>query len=147
MSQNHEGNENVLVVTYDGGMRYAAEIRGHRIETDQPVHGRGEDSAPMPLELLTAALGTCIALYVRQFCLARSIPTEGMRIEVAARPDGPPKRIGRFEVRVVLPEHVPEEYRTMLERVARTCPVHNTLAHAPELEIEIVEALEGALSA
>jgi uncharacterized OsmC-like protein len=145
VSRTHDANETTLVVTHGGGMRYNAEIRGHRIETDQPVYGRGEDAAAMPLELLTASLGTCIALYVRQFCLARSIPTEGMRIEVVARPEGPPKRIGRFDIRVVLPASVPEEYRPMLERVARTCPVHNTLMHAPDFEIEIIEALEPVL--
>lgn len=46
----------LLIATYDGGMRFVAEVRGHRIETDQPEYGKGEDSAPMPLEPIGASL-------------------------------------------------------------------------------------------
>jgi len=60
-----------MVITHEGGVKFAAQIRGHKLIVDQPVGGGGEDSAPMPLELLGAGLGTCVALYVQQFCHAR----------------------------------------------------------------------------
>lgn len=124
-----------MVITHEGGVRFAAQIRQHRLIVDQPERGGGEDSAPMPLELLGASLGTCVALYVQQFCHARNLPYQGMRVEVDPR--GAQGRIGRFDVRVIMPEALPPQYSEMLERVARSCPAHNTLAHGAEVAIEI----------
>jgi putative redox protein len=123
------------VVTHEGGVRFAAQLRRHRLIVDQPQAGGGEDSAPMPLELLGASLGTCVALYVQQFCHARGLPYEGMRVEV--NPWGARGRIGRFDVRVVLPEPLPPQYAQLLERVARSCPAHNTLAHGAEIAVDV----------
>ena len=127
------GSSPVLTATHSGGMRFTAEIRGHRIETDQPVYGGGEDAAAMPLELLSASLGTCVALYVRQFLLSRGLPDEGLRVEVVTEMADKPKRIGGFAVQVIIPEGVPDEYRERIERVAASCPAHNTLMHPPEI--------------
>jgi len=124
-----------MVITHEGGVKFAAQIRGHRLLVDQPAAGGGEDSAPMPLELLGAGLGTCVALYVQQFCHARGLPYAGMSVEVEAR--GAQGRIGQYQVRVKLPEQLPPQYAQMLERVARSCPAHNTLAHGAEVSVEI----------
>ena len=124
-----------MVITHEGGLKFAADIRGHRLLVDQPVQAGGDESAPMPLELLGASLGTCVALYVQQFCAARSLPYEGMRVEV--EPRGTHGRIGRFEVRIVLPSALPPHYGELLERVARSCPAHNTLVTGAEVDVEI----------
>lgn len=120
-----------MVVTHEGGVKFAIQIRQHRITVDQPVRGGGEDAAPMPLELLGASLGSCVALYVQQFCHARSLPYQGMRVEV--QPHGAQGRIGSFEVKVIMPEALEPRYAAMLERVAQSCPAHNTLAHGAEV--------------
>jgi len=46
-------------------------------------------------------------------------------------------RVQPSAVRVVLPEPLPPHYAQMLERVARSCPAHNTLAHGAEIAVEI----------
>jgi uncharacterized OsmC-like protein len=127
-----------MVITHEGGLKFAADIRGHRLVVDQPVPAGGEDSAPMPLELLGASLGTCVALYVQQFCQARSLPYEGMRVEV--EPHGAHGRIERFDVRVVLPHALPPRYSELLERVARSCPAHNTLVTGAEVDVQIEQS-------
>lgn len=124
-----------MVITHEGGLQFAAQIRQHRLLVDQPVSAGGEDAAPMPLELLGASLGTCVALYVQQFCHARGLPYEGMRVEVDPR--GAHGRIGRFDVKVILPELLPPQYAELLERVARSCPAHNTLVHGAEVDVRI----------
>jgi uncharacterized OsmC-like protein len=58
-----------------------------------------------------------------------------MQVEVDS--SGVQGRIGRFEVRVKLPEALPPQYAEMLERVARSCPAHNTLAHGAEVAVQI----------
>lgn len=133
-------SENVhkpIVVTHDGGMRFTAEVRSHRVTVDQPERAGGDDAGPMPLELLGTALGTCIAFYVQQFLHARQLPFEGMRVEVEQHKATHPNRIGTFVTRVVLPKAVPPAYAELIERVARSCPAHATLTHAAQVLVMI----------
>jgi uncharacterized OsmC-like protein len=126
-----------IVVTHDGGLRFAAQVRSHRVIVDQPRGAGGLDSAPMPIEMLGVSLGTCIALYVQQFCQARGLSCDGMRVEVEQQGARNPNRVGQFVVRVVLPHPLPPPYAEMLERVARSCPAHGTLEHGAEVSVHI----------
>ena len=125
-----------MVVTHLGGARFAADIRGHRLVVDQP-RPTGDDSALMPIELLAASLGTCVALYVQRYLASRGLPHHGMRVEVAQHGAANPGRIGEFVVNVVLAEPVPAHHAEVLERVARSCPAHNTLVHGAEVDVRL----------
>lgn len=125
-----------MVVTHEGGMKFATQIRGHRLIVDQPA-GAGGDEGPAPIELLGAALASCVALYVQQFCETRGLAYAGMRVEVQQYGAQNPGRIGKFEVQVKLPEALPAQYAEMVQRVARSCPAHNTLAHGAEVSVEV----------
>lgn len=127
-----------IVVTHQGGMKFAARVRSHRILTDQPTEAGGTDLAPSPIELLGASLASCIAFYVQQFCAARNLPYEGMRVEVEQRSEKSPARVAEFIGRVIMPEELPEEYARMLDRVVTSCPAHNTLAGGAAVNIEIL---------
>jgi uncharacterized OsmC-like protein len=126
-----------ITVTHEGGVKFAAQVRAHRVLVDQPVRGGGEDSAPTPLELLGASLGTCVALYVQQYCDSRALPYAGMKVEVETIGATNPHRIGQFVVRVILPTALPEPHASMLERVARSCPAHGTLVTGAEVTVQI----------
>ena len=133
-----------ITVTWDGGVRFTADIRGHKIVVDQPPQGCGQDAGPTPLELVPAALGTCVALFVQQFLATRGLDATGLAVQVFTAPEANPHRIGRFEVTVSVPKGVPEQYRDAVVRVAESCTVHHTLTHQPEIAVEF---LEGALTA
>ena len=125
-----------MVTTHDGGLKFTTDIRGHKVEVDQPKDAGG-DEAPTPLELMGASIGACVALYVQQFCQARGLKYEGMRVEVGMRGAQAPSRVGQFDVRVVLQDEIPEQYAEMLERVARSCPAHNTLVHGSDVAVRV----------
>jgi putative redox protein len=55
-----------LKIEYLGGVRFAAETRGHRVVSDQPPENGGEDSGMTPPEFLLASLGTCAGYYAAQ---------------------------------------------------------------------------------
>ena len=131
-----------IVVTHREGTRFVAQVRRHRILIDQPERAGGEDAGPMPLELLGVSLGSCVALYVQQFCQTRGLDTEGMRVEVEERTASNPGRIAEFAVRVVLPGEVPEKYAEMLERVVRSCPAHNTLTMGAAVSVQFTAAAQ-----
>jgi putative redox protein len=128
-----------IVVTHERGKRFAAQVRSHQVFTDQPLKASGNDSAPTPLELLGAALGSCVALYVQQFCASRDIPYEGIRVEVDQVGAQNPHRIGSFDLRVVLPAELTPQNVVLIERVVHSCPVHATLAHTPAVATQILQ--------
>jgi uncharacterized OsmC-like protein len=90
----------LVKVSWDGGVRFTADIRGHKVHVDQPRQGGGEDTAAAPLELLPASLGTCVAYFVQQFLATRGIDPTGLEVDVGVMGAANPHRIGRFDVRV-----------------------------------------------
>jgi len=130
-----------IVVSWEGGARFTADIRGHKVTVDQPEKGGGEDRAPMPVELLPASLGTCVALYVQRFLATRQLDASGLTVEVTSVGAPNPNRIARFGVEVKIPGGVPEKYRDAVRRAAEGCTVHHTLTHAPEIVVDVREGV------
>ena len=126
-----------MVITHEGGMKFAAQVRSHRIVVDQPERAGGSDAGPMPIELLGAALGSCVALYVQQFCQSRDLPCGGMRVEVQQHGAGNPNRVGEFVLRIVLPSELSEHQEEMLERAALSCPAHHTLTQGARVTVHV----------
>lgn len=115
------------VVTHVSGERFAIQIRSHQIMVDQTLAGGGSDSAPTPIELLGASLGSCVAYYVRHFYRARGLESEGLTVEVVQTAATNPGRIQDFAVTVNLPSPIPAKYAKLLDRVIENCPARNTL--------------------
>lgn len=132
-----------IVVSWEGGVRFSADIRGHTITVDQPRKAGGEDSAPMPIELVPTALATCVALSVQQFLVTRGLDATGMSVAVTSLGAPNPNRIGRFDLVVNVPGGVPEKYRDAMTRVAQSCSVHHTLTHTPEIRVQVSDAAAG----
>lgn len=134
-----------IVVTHESGVKFAVQIRTHRIIVDQPVSASGRDAGPTPLELLGASLGSCVALYVQQFFRVRGVEHPGVRVEVEQRGAAHPSRVGQFTARVILPAELPEPTRALVERVARSCPAHNTLVLGADVSVEVRTEVEPSL--
>jgi uncharacterized OsmC-like protein len=130
-----------IVVSWEGGTRFTADIRGHKVTVDQPEKSGGEDRAPMPVELLPASLGTCVALYVQRFLATRQLDATGLTVEVTSVGAPNPNRIARFGIEVKIPGGVPEKYRDAVRRAAEGCTVHHTLTHAPEIVVDVREGV------
>jgi len=126
-----------MSVSYEGGDRFAALTRGHRIEVDQPEGDGGEDTAATPTELLVASLATCVAFYARRYLRRHDLPTDGLAVEVDWELVKNPARLGPVAIRLTVPTGVPEERRQPLLTMASHCTVHNTLVQAPEIDISL----------
>jgi hypothetical protein len=71
-----------------------------------------------------------------------------LRVEVDQEPASNPPRSGKFVVRVLLSADLPAESMALLERVARSCPAHNTLSLGADVRVTItVGDEEGAVPA
>ena len=120
-------NSQPIVVTHVDGVRFSIQVRSHELLVDQTVKGGGMDSAPTPIELLGAALGSCIAYYVRQFLRTRDLPVNGLRVEVVQQKGSNPSRVEEFRTRIILPQGLPDSLIPVVQRVVEVCPAHNTL--------------------
>jgi putative redox protein len=90
--------------------------------------------------MLAVSLASGVALYAHHFCTARGIPDQGLTVRLNYETARQPARIAALQVAVQLPEGFPAQYRGALERAVRACPVHNTLAHGPVVEVILEEA-------
>lgn len=125
-------------VTHRGGDRFEIAVRDHVVTVDQPEAMGGEDTAPTPTELFVASLASCTAFYARRYLARHDLPVEGLRVETSYEMGTRPSRVTRFDVRVVLPEGVPEERHAALLAMVDHCTVHSTLQHEPEVDIRLV---------
>ena len=122
---------------------FAAHARGHVVVSDQPAANGGGDTGMTPPELLLVSLGSCVGYYVAEFCRARGIPFEELRIKVSAETLHTPARLGNIVLDVTLPAELEEARLEALRRAATRCTIHNTLAAPPDIDVRI-HTLEAA---
>ncbi|HVX65459.1 MAG TPA: OsmC family protein [Bryobacteraceae bacterium] len=133
------------IIRYLDGVKFEAEARGHKVLCDQPVSNSGKDEGMTPPEFLLASLGTCAGFYAVQYLTARSLPSEGLTVRVAAEKAAAPARLASFRIEINVPGLTDERHREGVLRAAKACLIHNTLAHAPA--VDIVLGVEAALTA
>lgn len=126
------------VVTFNSGSEFSIRIRTHEMTVDQTLAGGGLDSAPTPIELLGASLGSCIAYYVHRFFHTRGLPSDDIRVEVTSHQIANPSRIESFDVKLHLPSDIDPKYMSLIDRVVHSCPAHNTLILGANVNVEYV---------
>ncbi|MFN9266001.1 MAG: OsmC family protein [Acidobacteriota bacterium] len=131
-------------MTYETDARCVAETRGHQIIIDQPLDNHGTDEGMTPPELLLASLGTCAMYYAADYLRRNQLPAKGMEVFVDAEKATAPARLGRFTIRVVIPEVNDPAHLEGARRTAEKCLVKNTLLLTPTIELT-VETLAAAL--
>lgn len=125
-----------LLITLPGGRRVDALVGEHRIQTDQPLEGGGEDLAASPFELFLASLGTCAGIFVQGFCAKREIPYDQIRIlqRMSYGEDG---ALSGVDLEVQVPHDFPERYRAALVNVVGQCSVKRALAAQPDISVRV----------
>lgn len=128
-----------MTIDFPGGARVDAHFRNHHIQTDQPLRGGGEDSAPTPFDMFLASIGTCVGIYVLGFCRQRNLPTEGIRIIQRHHPNRETGLMDRIEIDIQVPPSFPKRYHSALIRSAELCKVKKSLETPPQFEITTKE--------
>jgi len=134
------------VVHFLGGVRFEAEARGHKVMCDQPAENGGGDTGMTPPEFLLASLGTCAGYYAVQYLKARQLSSEGLTVKVEAGKAAQPARMDNFRIVIEVPGLDEPRHRDGVIRAAKNCLIHNTMLHAPSIEIAMaeVEVLKGS---
>ncbi len=128
-----------IMISFPGGKKVNAEIKGMIIKTDQPVKDGGEGTAPSPFLHFLASLGTCAGIYVLSFCQERNIPTENLtltqRVEHKKKEDGK-TQLDKIIITINVPKDFPVKYHNALIKVADQCTVKKTILDPPLFEIK-----------
>ena len=124
-------------------IRYLGELRtssmhlqsGTEILTDAPKdnHGRGE--AFSPTDMVANSLGTCMITIMGIKARDMDIELKGTTAEVTKVMASEPRRISEIHVHFEMNHVADDKTKTILERAAMTCPVHQSLH--PDIKKEI----------
>lgn len=99
--------------------------------------GRQAEGGLRSVELLLAALGSCMLGTMLVFAENVGVPLEGVRLELTPTLADGPERVERIEMRLRIDGDVDPRRRASLRRVAKHCKVHSTLEHGPELTLAV----------
>lgn len=120
-------------VQWLGGYRTRIDVRGvHELHGDETPQYGGEDSGPMPTELLLAAVGTCMCLAVAHVARKRKIAIGQLSLEIDAEKD---MQAFRFrDIYLTIKADLPQDQLApLVEQSSRYCFVSNTLAAGCEM--------------
>jgi putative redox protein len=129
----HFGME--IDIRFPGGLAVEADVDGFTVRTDQPRTAGGGGSAPSPFDLFLTSIGTCAGYYALEFCRARGLATENVRLKVVAEKDRSVKRVTHVSIEIELPPEFPPRYREAIVRATDQCSVKRHLVDPPEIEV------------
>ncbi len=124
---------------YQGSLHCAAKHgpSGMELVTDAPKDNQGKGEAFSPTDLLATAFATCVCTIMAMAARTRGVDLAGMTYVVTKEMSAqPPRKVARLHLKLTLPEAARTVPLEILERAAKTCPVHQSLA--PEIE-KVVE--------
>lgn len=119
------------------GSRFEVIARNHRVICDQPADNGGADDGMTPPEFLLASLATCAGYYAQQYLQARSLRVEELDVKVTAEKAKSPARLGSFRIEVNAPG-LDARHEEGILRAVKACLIHNTLLHAPAIEVALL---------
>jgi len=127
-------------VEHLGAVQFAIKARQHTVISDQPAENNGYDEGMTPPELLLASLGSCAAYYAVDYLKRNRILPEGVTTRVTAEKVKGPFRLDNFRIAVNVPGEITPEQIAGLEEAVHRCLIHNTLLHAPKIDVAIAVA-------
>ncbi|KEA62090.1 hypothetical protein ADIMK_3751 [Marinobacterium lacunae] len=136
-----------IKVNFLENLRLEAKFDDFTVTTDQPIRYKGDGSAPSPFDYFLASSALCAAYFVRVYCLARDIPTDGIRLAQNNIVDPENRYNQTFKIQVELPEHISDKDREGILRSIDRCTVKKVVQQGPEFAIETVENLDEDASA
>ena len=129
-----------MEISFPGGKRVEAKYDGFIVKTDQPITNGGSGSAPSPLDLFLASIGTCTGYYVLSFCLKNNIPTENIQLTAHFRRNPETHLVENVQIDIHVPKNFPEKYKNAVVKAADVCSVKKHLENPPTIEITLISS-------
>lgn len=122
-------------VRWLGEYRTEVDVRGvHRVRADETPEYGGQDTGPMPTELLVAAVASCMCMAVVHVARKRRVTLGELRLEAERDVDVQNFRFN--SIRLTVHADVPQEELTpLVEQARRYCYVSNTVRNGCPVEV------------
>lgn len=127
-----------IEVKFRDGVKVDAYIDPFVISTDQSVRSGGEGTAPEPFTLFLASLATCAGYYIKAFCNSRQLLSDHVSLTMDTVYDPQKKIMGKFIIKIFVPEEFPEKYDQALINAANVCAVKRHLSEQIEIETMVI---------
>lgn len=131
-----------------GDWRMSADIRGHQVVIDQPLHGGGKDTGPTPLEYFLFAMTGCIGTVAKIVAHQDRITLRSIDVTVSGdidmdglmgRSDDAPVGFTRLVIEAKIDADLSEAEKTaFLTKVCHRCPLHANLTDRSVVEHRVV---------
>ncbi|MGX7059604.1 OsmC family protein [Vagococcus humatus] len=133
-----------------GGCKVSCTARDFNFILDEPKNLGGTNEGMNPVEALLCSLGACKVIVARSFARFHKINLKDIRVELEGTLDtdgftGKNKeaKIGFSHITskvYIDADNTDEEIEKFVAFINHTCPVHDSLANAPEFSTEIYRA-------
>ncbi len=128
-------------VHYLGDLRTEAThlLSGSTIITDAPPDNQGKGEAFSPTDLCATSLASCMLTLMGISARNHDLDITGAHAEVTKVMAPDPRRIARIEIKFQMPPgNFTDVQQKILEKAARTCPVHFSLREGLEEVLQFV---------
>ena len=131
--------------TWLGGYRVEVDARDGRFTflSDESVADGGDDTGPMPSELLFGSVAACFAMAVAWAARKRRTTLPDLEVSVHATYDRPGRRYDRIEIEASssLARTDPEQFRALLHLAEQVCWITRTIG--PGIAIDVTSVAPG----
>jgi ribosomal protein S12 methylthiotransferase accessory factor len=125
-------------IYFPGRRRVYAEYGEHTIRTDHPVSDGGDGSAPTPLDLFLASLGTCAGSCALGFMRQRGFDPDSAMLIARTDVDESTGLVSGIDFELQLPHGFPDKYRPAIVNAMKLCTVKKHLSQPPSFRITTV---------
>lgn len=136
----------LIKVHYLKNLQLEAIFDEFQVLSDQPERYKGDGMAPGPFDYFLASSAMCAAYFVKVYCNARNISTDGIEISQnnLISPENRYKQ--SFEIDVIIPEHISEkDCQGILKSIDR-CTVKRVIQNNPDFNINLIRPHQKDLS-
>lgn len=123
-------------INFLDNLKLEALFDDYKVLTDQPIRYKGDASAPSPFDYFLASSALCAAYFVRVYCKARDISTEGIKLSQNNIIDPENRYKQTFHIQISLPEHINQKDREAILKAMDRCTVKKVIQNSPKFKIE-----------
>ncbi len=126
-------------ISFLGNQKINANFDGFNIIADQPISNHGDNTAPSPFDYFLASTALCAGYFVKAYCDARKLPTEGIKISQINTKDDPENKYKQtFNISISVPESFSAKDREGIIRSVDGCSVKKAISQMPEFKVNIL---------
>jgi len=100
------------------------------------IEAESADRVFSPFHMVASGLATCVYSVMASWAGTAKLASDDLVIEVGWSFAEEPHRVGRYELALLWPS-LPENRRAAARRVAALCPIHATLHHPPQIDVDV----------